>query len=80
MSQETELYERVARIEQQLVDHAENAKQRTHALAALDDKLDGLEKELARYRGLVGGVLLIVTALVAFFRFFWGDAVRFFSR
>lgn len=80
MSQETDLYERVARIEQQLADHLENAKQRTKAISIIDDKLDTLEKDLARYRGLVGGVLLVVTAVVAFFKFFWQDILRLFSR
>jgi hypothetical protein len=53
------LYERLARIEERL-----------DQLDKIDERLDDIEKDLSRYRGLVGGVLLVITALVTFFKLF----------
>ncbi len=47
-------------------------------LSRIEDKVDELRKEVerldkdfARYRGLVGGVLLAVTAIVTFIKYVW---------
>lgn len=79
MSKETELYERVARIEQQLEDHVVRDAQRSEAIASIDEKLDHMDREFSRYRGFVGGILLVVTAILSFFKFFWQDIMRFFK-
>lgn len=75
MSRETELLERVARIEQQLKDSKTQEDVR-----AINEKLDRIDRELSRYRGFVGGILLVVTAVVSFFKFFWEDLVRLFYK
>lgn len=38
----------------------------------LGEKMDRIEKDLAKYRGMVGGVLLVITALVTFLKMSWG--------
>lgn len=53
---------------------------RLRQMERIEDKLDVLEKDLSRYRGLVGGVLLVITALISFFKFFWDDINKFFGR
>lgn len=80
MSKETELHERVARIEQQLEDYLVRDKERSETITAIDEKLDHIDKELSRYRGIVGGILLVVTSVVTFFKFFWDDMTRLFSK
>ena len=37
----------------------------------LDAKLNDLDKDLTKYRGMFGGVLLVITALVTFAKLFW---------
>lgn len=78
-----EIHERIATIEAELkhVDSEleemhEEGKERTAQIHAINSKLDTLNTELARYRGAVGGVLLIATAVVGFFKLFWGDLVN----
>lgn len=44
-----------------------------HELEELGDKITNIDKDLAKYRGMVGGVLLVVTAISAFFKFIWND-------
>lgn len=80
LREDTDLAERVAKIEQWAVDHNATTSARYEQMAQVNAKLDRLELELARYRGLVGGVLLVVTAVVTFTKFFWGDITRFFGR
>ena len=80
MSDERQLYERIAAIETELEHIDEDGKARAEELKALNAKLDTLNTELARYRGFVGGILLVATALVSFFKFFWEDIVKFFTR
>lgn len=80
MSQETELFERVARIEQQLEDRAVEDEARSKQMDTISEKLDRIDHELSRYRGFVGGILLVVTAVISFFKFFWEDILRFFSK
>ncbi len=75
-----ELNERVAKIEQQLDDHVRLADKRAAQIDDIDAKLDQLTVELARYRGVVGAVLLISTAVVTFFKLFWDDIDAFMSK
>lgn len=77
---EKEILQRVAKIEQQIEDHAAADDRRFSQMATIDAKLDRLELDLARYRGLVGGVLLVVTALISFVKFFWADTLKFFGK
>jgi len=77
---EHEIRDRLAKVEQRVEDHVASADLRTRQMERIEDKLDVLEKDLSRYRGLVGGVLLVVTALVSFFKFFWDDMIKFFGR
>ncbi len=37
----------------------------------LDTKVDNIDRDLAKYRGMVGGVLLVVTAIVTFVKLTW---------
>lgn len=76
--EDTELAERVAKMEQWAVDHNAAASARCKQMAQVNAKLDRLELELTRYRGLVGGVLLVTTALITFLKFFWTDIAKFF--
>ena len=37
----------------------------------LDRKITDIDKDLAKYRGMVGGVLLVVTAIITLFKLSW---------
>ncbi len=76
MDTDVELHERMARIETQLSSHIEDEDE---AMRSMDAKLDRIELELSRYRGFVGGIMFIATAVVAFFKFFWRDLTNFFK-
>lgn len=65
-----ELYERVARIEERLEAHTEHDNRRFEETAQILEKLDKIEEEFSRYRGVVGGILIAVTALVSFVKMF----------
>lgn len=54
---------------QKRLEHIENQ------LDTIDQKVDRIDKELSQYRGMVGGILLVLTALGAFLKFSW-DWVR----
>lgn len=41
----------------------------------IDKKVDQLDKDMARYRGLVGGLLLAASAVTAFLKLAW-DKVK----
>jgi|19_taG_2_1085344.scaffolds.fasta_scaffold329234_1 hypothetical protein len=41
-------------------------------LAELNKKIDGIDKDLTKYRGMVGGILLVITAIGVFFRLLGG--------
>jgi hypothetical protein len=79
-SRDKEIYERLTRIETDLghIDKAE--AERDEKLAEIDSKLDTLSLELSRYRGTVGGVLLVVTALVTFFKLFGTSILEYFQK
>ena len=74
-----DLHERIAKIEAK-VEHIDAiASARAGNFQRLEAKLDSLEKDLERYRGTVGGVLLVFTALITFFKLFWDDMLRYFK-
>ena len=73
---DVELHERIATIEVQLSAHIRDEEEH---MASMDAKLDRIELELSRYRGFVGGIMFVTTAVVAFFKFFWQDLVNFFK-
>ena len=72
--------ERIARIETQIQAHGKLDELRFKQMDGLDKKLDKIDNELSRYRGFVGGILLVVTSVVTFFKFFGGDIAKFFSK
>ena len=74
------MQEMFSKVEQRVEDYVASADVRIRQMERIEDKLDLLEKDLSRYRGLVGGVLLAVTAIVSFFKFFWDDLTNFFGR
>ena len=81
-----DLHERIKAIEVELEHIEEDGKARSEEIAAIRTdvaavakELTTLNTELARYRGVVGGILLIATALVSFFKLFWDDIVKFFK-
>ena len=83
---DTELYERVAKIEGVLDGHVASDEARFTAMSEIkeilsrqDQRLDDIDKDLARYEGRVGGVLLAFTAIFAFLKFAWDDVVAFFK-
>lgn len=76
MTDDVKLNERIARLEEKLEGHISLNDTRAEKLAAIDAKLDRITFELARYRGFVGGILLIGTALTTFFKLFWSDIVH----
>jgi len=79
MSRET-IEARIAVIEAAVKTHGELDERRFEQMESLDAKLDKIDNELSRYRGFVGGILLVATAVVTFFKLFWGDIVNFASK
>ena len=74
---DVELHERVAKIEAQ-VEHIDAiASERRGQLNRIEERLDGMEKDLERYRGTVGAILLVATAVTTFFKLFWNDLIKF---
>lgn len=76
MAEDPIIHERIARIETQLDTHIRDEEDH---MQRMDEKLDRIELELSRYRGFIGGIMFIVTAVVAFFKFFWEDLLKFFK-
>jgi uncharacterized coiled-coil protein SlyX len=77
--QDVELHERVARIEIE-VEHIDKVVSERHGhLQRIEDKLDAVEKDLDRYRGTVGAILLVLGAITTFFKLFWHDITKFFK-
>ena len=74
-----EVYERLTRLETIIQDHAQRDAERSARIDEIDAKQDAIIQELARYRGTVGGVLLVVTALVTAFKLFGGYILGRFS-
>lgn len=83
---DVELHERVAKIEAQ-VEHIDAiASERRGQLNRIEQRITGvesqfneIEKDLERYRGTVGAVLLIGTAIMTFLKLFWNDLLKYFK-
>jgi hypothetical protein len=74
-----EVYERITRLEQLVEDHIKLDEKRAERLEGIEDKFDTLNMELSRYRGTVGGVLLVITAVAAAIKMFGGSIAEFFT-
>jgi len=80
VAEDKEIYERIARIESDL-EHIEKSEEaRDEQLTIIDSKLDALQIELSRYRGTVGGILLVVTAVVTFLKLFGASVLAYFDK
>lgn len=76
MSDDHEVHERLARIETRM-DHMEAMSVgRDAKLDTVLQELKDIDQEFSRYRGVVGGILLVVTAVVSFFKLFWDDLIE----
>jgi hypothetical protein len=73
---DVELHERVARMETEIAHIDKVVSARTGKLDAIEGKIDNMERDLERYRGMVGAILLVATAVVTFFKLFWNDLVK----
>lgn len=60
------IHERLTRLETTLAGHIDREGEQMDEVI---DKLSAMEVELSRYRGFVGGILLMVTAVVTFLKF-----------
>ena len=81
MTHETdvELHERVAKIEAR-VEHIDRiTSERKGRMQRIEDKIDSMERDLERYRGTVGAILLVLTAVTTFLKLFWQDMQRLFK-
>ena len=72
-------YERLAVVEQKVDSVEQHIKDDKHAHEAIEEKLDRIERELSRYRGFIGGILFVVTAVVTFLRLYLKDLINFFK-
>lgn len=79
-SRDKEIYERLTRIETDLEHFEKQDENRDDLLADISDKLDALQIELSRYRGTVGGILLVVTAVVTAFKLFGSAIVTWYEK
>jgi len=79
-SRDKEIYERLTRIETDLEHFEKQDESRDEQLAEIASKLDTLQLELSRYRGTVGGILLVVTAIVTAIKLFGDSLVSFFDK
>lgn len=71
-----ELHERVAKIEAR-VQHIDTiASERRGQLNRIESRLDSMEKDLERYRGTVGAIILVCSAIATFVKLFWHDLVK----
>ena len=68
MSEDKEIYERLARIEERL-----------EQLDEVADTVAQLNQQMVRYRGWFGGVLFVVTALVTAVKMFGASVMAFFD-
>jgi hypothetical protein len=73
---DVEMHERIARIETALGHHIEDEDE---VLKAVVRKLDRIELELSRYRGIVGGILLAFTAMTAAVKLFGARVMALFG-
>ena len=80
MAETESVRERVARLEERLEAHEDDNEEKDALLKEVVSKLDKIDKELSRYRGFVGGILLVVTAVVTFAKFFGESVVGLFDK
>ena len=73
---DVELYERVTKIEAEVAHIDKLVTARAGKLDAIQEKLNSMESDLERYRGMVGAILLVSTAIITFFKLFWADLVK----
>jgi hypothetical protein len=73
---DVELHERVARMETEIAHIDKLVTARAGKLDKIEGKIDNMERDLERYRGMVGAILLVSTAVVTFFKLFWADLVK----
>lgn len=66
----TTVQERLARLEQQNESMKSDMEETKVMIGELENKLDDILKELARYKGFLGGAVFIVTSVWAFFQGF----------
>ena len=76
MEKDVELHERVAKIETQVRHIDAIASERRGQLNRIEARIDGMEKDLERYRGTVGAILLVATAITTFLKLFWHDLMK----
>ena len=72
-----DIRERLTRVEEKLTAHVAQEDEQMEKVVA---KLDVISLELSRYRGFVGGILLMVTAVVTFFKLFGAGILEFFDK
>lgn len=65
--------EKVDHIEGRVDKHYESAKEREAKLDTIGAQQNEMLRELSRYRGFVGGILLVLTAISTFVKLFWED-------
>lgn len=73
------IHERLAVLESEIAHIQKDASERYDHLKNVETKLDTLNLELQQYRGMVGAVLLVVTAIGTFVKLFWHDVIKFFK-
>lgn len=76
---EADLRERIAVLENQQEELARDVASLGTRDERIEAKLDALLIDHARYKGLVGGIVLVCSAVVAFFKLAWEDIMRFFK-
>jgi hypothetical protein len=74
---DVDLHERIASLETKLDAHIDDEEE---TLASVVRKLDRIELEFSRYRGIVGGILIAISAVVTFLKMFGEDILRFFTK
>jgi len=72
--------ERLARVETRLKAVEDDIKEGRKDNEAIMSKLNKIDKEFSRYRGFVGGILLMATAIGTFIKLFGGSIADFFSK
>lgn len=69
------LQARLGRIEKDIHDLRDEFRQDFKDLdsrvTGVDDRVAGIDKSLSNYRGMVGGILLVITAVITAFKLSW---------
>lgn len=74
---DVELHERIASLETKLDGHIADEEE---TLQQVVRKLDRIELEFSRYRGIVGGILIAISAVVTAIKMLWDPITDFFSK